>query len=316
MLSALRHSGKERLYTSAGNPVKEILLKLNLPDHRSILTDSKEYIKMDMERRSVKVKELRERCIITAFKSSNQEKDVATLYISSIDLGIFSYKRLINSGWVIPCMNPEIFMHSGAPSTSRTSALYLSIVLHGFSISLLDMVSLSNQTLAFPVSVELNIWHHVGIAHLSVFAADWNNFKRSSGSPLPSYVLTWLGILVLGKSKCRIRGVKGDLPSCLYSPNICCILGAMCPCDDASLVALWFPSRGNCDGCQNVQMHFVLSPQPIEYTTLLPWPGLGEGGLFRMSLLKTLEIGDGLQECLLPCFLFGYVRAVGVLDSE
>ncbi|GJW21354.1 putative reverse transcriptase domain-containing protein [Tanacetum coccineum] len=31
-----------RVYTSAGNPVKEILLKLNLPDHRSILTDSKE----------------------------------------------------------------------------------------------------------------------------------------------------------------------------------------------------------------------------------------------------------------------------------
>ncbi|GKB23585.1 hypothetical protein Tco_0862986 [Tanacetum coccineum] len=39
----------ERFYTSAGNPVKEILLKLNLPDHRSILTDSKEYIKMVME---------------------------------------------------------------------------------------------------------------------------------------------------------------------------------------------------------------------------------------------------------------------------
>ncbi|GKA42904.1 retrovirus-related pol polyprotein from transposon TNT 1-94 [Tanacetum coccineum] len=31
----------ERFYTSAGNPVKEILLKLNLPDHMSILTDSK-----------------------------------------------------------------------------------------------------------------------------------------------------------------------------------------------------------------------------------------------------------------------------------
>ncbi|GKF85871.1 hypothetical protein Tco_0253698, partial [Tanacetum coccineum] len=28
-------------YTSAGNPVKEILLKLNLHDHRSILTDTK-----------------------------------------------------------------------------------------------------------------------------------------------------------------------------------------------------------------------------------------------------------------------------------
>ncbi|GJY74502.1 hypothetical protein Tco_0478933 [Tanacetum coccineum] len=30
-----------RFDTSAGNPVKEILLKLNLPDHKSILTDSK-----------------------------------------------------------------------------------------------------------------------------------------------------------------------------------------------------------------------------------------------------------------------------------
>ncbi|GJS83432.1 hypothetical protein Tco_0749973 [Tanacetum coccineum] len=39
----------ERFYTLAGNPVKEILLKLNLPDHRSILTDSKIHIKMDME---------------------------------------------------------------------------------------------------------------------------------------------------------------------------------------------------------------------------------------------------------------------------
>ncbi|GJR62517.1 hypothetical protein Tco_1504679 [Tanacetum coccineum] len=64
----------EKFNTSAGNPVKEILLKLNLPDHRSILTDSKEYIKMDVERQSVKVKELQERCIIKAFKLSYQEK--------------------------------------------------------------------------------------------------------------------------------------------------------------------------------------------------------------------------------------------------
>ncbi|GJY69550.1 hypothetical protein Tco_0472532 [Tanacetum coccineum] len=31
----------ERFNTIAGNPVKEILLKLNLPDHKSILTDLK-----------------------------------------------------------------------------------------------------------------------------------------------------------------------------------------------------------------------------------------------------------------------------------
>ncbi|GKD60135.1 hypothetical protein Tco_1297644, partial [Tanacetum coccineum] len=38
-----------RFNTSAGNPIKDILLKLNLPDHRSILTDSKIHIKMDMK---------------------------------------------------------------------------------------------------------------------------------------------------------------------------------------------------------------------------------------------------------------------------
>ncbi|GJR86056.1 hypothetical protein Tco_0210067 [Tanacetum coccineum] len=32
-----------RFNTTAGNPVKKIILKLNLSDHRSILTDSKEY---------------------------------------------------------------------------------------------------------------------------------------------------------------------------------------------------------------------------------------------------------------------------------
>nr|GEV65017.1 hypothetical protein [Tanacetum cinerariifolium] len=63
-----------RFNTSAGNHVKEILLKLNLPDHRSILTDLKIHIKMDIERRIIKVKELQERCIIKAFKLSYQEK--------------------------------------------------------------------------------------------------------------------------------------------------------------------------------------------------------------------------------------------------
>nr|GEU72343.1 retrovirus-related Pol polyprotein from transposon TNT 1-94 [Tanacetum cinerariifolium] len=39
----------ERFNTTAGNLVKEILLRLNLPYHRLILIDSKEYIKMDVE---------------------------------------------------------------------------------------------------------------------------------------------------------------------------------------------------------------------------------------------------------------------------
>ncbi|GKA52099.1 hypothetical protein Tco_0745295 [Tanacetum coccineum] len=36
----------ERFYTLAGKHVKEILLKLNLPDHRSILMDSKMEVKV------------------------------------------------------------------------------------------------------------------------------------------------------------------------------------------------------------------------------------------------------------------------------
>ncbi|GJY19013.1 hypothetical protein Tco_0390504 [Tanacetum coccineum] len=38
-----------RFNTSVGNPVKKILLKLNLSDHRSILTDSKANVKLVVE---------------------------------------------------------------------------------------------------------------------------------------------------------------------------------------------------------------------------------------------------------------------------
>ncbi|GKB29353.1 hypothetical protein Tco_0868754 [Tanacetum coccineum] len=61
------YEGDLRLFdTSAGNPVKEILLKLNLPDHRSILTDSKmevkpvEAFKTDLEESSPEATD--ERC--------------------------------------------------------------------------------------------------------------------------------------------------------------------------------------------------------------------------------------------------------------
>ncbi|GKA07299.1 hypothetical protein Tco_0686523 [Tanacetum coccineum] len=66
-----------RFNTTAGNPVKKILLKLNLSDHRSILTDSKEYLKMVMERQSVKVKEIQERCIIKAFQDYQIKKGMS-----------------------------------------------------------------------------------------------------------------------------------------------------------------------------------------------------------------------------------------------
>ncbi|GKA81505.1 hypothetical protein Tco_0788197, partial [Tanacetum coccineum] len=94
-------------YTSAGNPLKEILLKLNLPDHMSILTDSKVtltkrgrmtnpyappcfiancfnagYLKMEVKQRSVKVKELQEICIIKAFQDHQIKKGMSMCSIS------------------------------------------------------------------------------------------------------------------------------------------------------------------------------------------------------------------------------------------
>ncbi|GJW17689.1 hypothetical protein Tco_0025125, partial [Tanacetum coccineum] len=39
--------GRSNAY--AENPVKEILLNLNLPDHRSVLTESEVHVKMEME---------------------------------------------------------------------------------------------------------------------------------------------------------------------------------------------------------------------------------------------------------------------------
>ncbi|GJU60395.1 hypothetical protein Tco_1238161 [Tanacetum coccineum] len=42
----------ERLYTSVGNPVKEILLKLNLPDHRILKDGGEDFCYSDTERLS------------------------------------------------------------------------------------------------------------------------------------------------------------------------------------------------------------------------------------------------------------------------
>nr|GEW99231.1 hypothetical protein [Tanacetum cinerariifolium] len=50
---------------------------------------------------------------------------VVTLIISSTDFRMLSCRRLISSGFVIPCMNPNILMHSGAPLTCLLSALNL-----------------------------------------------------------------------------------------------------------------------------------------------------------------------------------------------
>nr|GEU48379.1 hypothetical protein [Tanacetum cinerariifolium] len=60
----------ERFYISARNPVKEILLKLNLPDHMLILTDSK----MEVSDKVLKLKNFKKDALSNHFKLSNQER--------------------------------------------------------------------------------------------------------------------------------------------------------------------------------------------------------------------------------------------------
>ncbi|GJW04973.1 hypothetical protein Tco_1563829 [Tanacetum coccineum] len=68
----------------------------------------------------------------------------------------------------------------------------------------------SNHNLADPISVELNMWHHVGMAHHSTLAAVWKILRWSSGSPDPSYVLTLLVMqILLGNLKLQILRVNG-----------------------------------------------------------------------------------------------------------
>ncbi|GJR81235.1 retrovirus-related pol polyprotein from transposon TNT 1-94 [Tanacetum coccineum] len=72
-----------RFYTLAGNPVKEILLKLNLPNHRSILTDSKEHIKRDMENAPATLKlssqQIQERMSMSAKDTKPQDGKVSKM---------------------------------------------------------------------------------------------------------------------------------------------------------------------------------------------------------------------------------------------
>ncbi|GJT81291.1 hypothetical protein Tco_1055633 [Tanacetum coccineum] len=74
----------ERFYTSAGNPVKEILLKLNLPDHRirkdggEVKEFQRSFRHSDTERLSrsdevLKLKNFKKDATLKLFKSTNQE---------------------------------------------------------------------------------------------------------------------------------------------------------------------------------------------------------------------------------------------------
>ncbi|GJV24259.1 hypothetical protein Tco_1376954 [Tanacetum coccineum] len=102
----------ERFDTSAGNPVKEILLKLNLPDHR-ILKDGGEAhsymfqdfrysdtIRLSRSDEVLKLKNFKKDATLKLFKSTNQEmyEHVSPEVTSSQDGKVTSWRNEIMLG--------------------------------------------------------------------------------------------------------------------------------------------------------------------------------------------------------------------------
>ncbi|GJV75306.1 hypothetical protein Tco_1506890 [Tanacetum coccineum] len=79
---------------------------------------------------------------------------------------------------------------------------------------IMGSTSSSNHSRADPNKIELNMWHQVGIAHLSTLVAVVKVLRRSSGSPVPSYIFMVMGIQILfGKKILLILLVKGVVDS-------------------------------------------------------------------------------------------------------
>ncbi|GKE38738.1 hypothetical protein Tco_1462143, partial [Tanacetum coccineum] len=110
--------------TSAGNPVKEILLKLNLPDHKSILMDSK-------------LKNFKKDATLKLFKSTNQERyeHVSPEVTSSQDGKVYKMAKR-DYAWLM---------------ISRCSRSHIHIQDKGTSLNLKSMITTSNHKLMIEV---------------------------------------------------------------------------------------------------------------------------------------------------------------------
>ncbi|GJX66710.1 hypothetical protein Tco_0301053 [Tanacetum coccineum] len=92
----------ERFYTSAGNPVKEILLKLNLPDHRirkdggEVKEFQRSFRHSDTERLSrsdevLKLKNFKKDATLKLFKSTNQDGETRLYLVDDLTVLKITY---------------------------------------------------------------------------------------------------------------------------------------------------------------------------------------------------------------------------------
>ncbi|GJR61827.1 ribonuclease H-like domain-containing protein [Tanacetum coccineum] len=119
----------ERFYTSAGNPVKEILLKLNLPDHSIKVKEfQRSFRHSDTERLSrsdevLKLKNFKKDATLKLFKSTNQESPVVkrppfandpvdlVVYSSVVAGGTPYTNLLLSNAFLNGCLSETVSMH-------------------------------------------------------------------------------------------------------------------------------------------------------------------------------------------------------------
>ncbi|GJX44076.1 hypothetical protein Tco_0260752, partial [Tanacetum coccineum] len=137
----------ERFYTSAGNPVKEILLKLNLPNHRwtwsiKVKEFQRSFRHSDTERLSrsdevLKLKNFKKDATLKLFKSTNQERyeHVGPEVTSSQDGKVYKMAKR-DYAWLM---------------ISRCSRSHFHIQDKGTSSNLKSMITTSNHKLMIEV---------------------------------------------------------------------------------------------------------------------------------------------------------------------
>nr|GEW45145.1 hypothetical protein [Tanacetum cinerariifolium] len=127
---------------------------------------------------------------------------------------------LIKSGLVMPCINPEILMHSGSLLTCMLSALKCSMQASIDSLSLCLIWWISTGSLMYFFCCGKFLRN--AFCRISLLSID-------SGSSVPSYVLTFVGMRVLfGTLKLWIRVVNGSVSSHNHGWDRSSSLSAVC----------------------------------------------------------------------------------------
>ncbi|GJR94310.1 hypothetical protein Tco_0266484 [Tanacetum coccineum] len=136
----------ERFDTSVGNLVKEILLKLNLPDHRILKDGGEDFRYSDTERLSqsdemLKLKNFKKDATLKLFKSTNQERyeHVGPEVTRSHGGKVYKMAKRDYAWFMISsCLKSYFSQTSQDKGTSSSLKSKITITIHKFKIEVKD----------------------------------------------------------------------------------------------------------------------------------------------------------------------------------